>query len=508
MAIVLRTRDGRLDAEDTAHLAILEAALQQPEPKLLLHLHGGLVNEANGMATASRLGGATPDGFGLGQEWQQVFVVWRTGALETVATNWIDLFENDRLYKALLRKLIEFAARKIILPVEAGRGAGASVRLTRAEIDARLARRPKGDPFADIGDLFPPDAAGQGRASLSPTQSEYDLAQEFQAELEQDNQFADAVVQLTSAIVPVAGRGGLVGTPDDERAAGEMLARLSAEIRGELGERVNGPGGRGVVSVTIAVLRHAASIILRIVRRMRAQRDHGFYATIVEELARELYGDLVGAAVWGMMKKDAADHFKDGHLGRQLLDVIPAGCRLVVTAHSAGSIWAAEMIKVIAALRLELRLDLVLLGPAARMDLFAEAIRNGGDAVARRRIYALSDSLERADAVLGHDKGYIYPSSLLYLVSGLFEEVGATPFPDAPLVGMQRFLSGNTPWLIEKDQVSAAKTVMDFFSPAADAIVYSKTEADAAVGMRTQADMHGGFDDEHETLASIASFFS
>ena len=44
----------------------------------------------------------------------------------------------------------------------------------------------------------------------------------------------------------------------------------------------------------------------------------------------------------------------------------------------------------------------------------------------------MDDKLEREDAVLGHDKGYIYPSSLLYMVSGMFEELDFAVFADAP----------------------------------------------------------------------------
>jgi hypothetical protein len=506
LAFILKTRDGKLDDEDTAQLTALTTALQLPSPQLLLHLHGGLVKEQNGVGIGTRLSGAVPDGFGLGQDWQQVFVVWRTGAFETVQANWMELFENDRLYKTLLRKLIEFAARKVILPAGPGRAPGANAGLTRAEIEARLRSRPGGDPFADIAELVAGDGSAQGRASIAPQQSEFDLVDEFENELTNDDEIADATQKLSIAVVPPAGRGGMIVTPDEEAVGARMLERLSGSVQGELNAKANGPGGRGLVSVAFAVIKHGGSIVLRVIRRMRSQRDHGFYATIVEELARELYGDLVGATIWGMMKRDAADHFADGKLGRQLIAAIPASCRIVVTAHSAGAIWVAEMMKAIAQHRPELKIDIVLLAPAVRMDLFADAIGRGGGGVGRRRVYTMSDELERADAVLGHDKGYIYPSSLLYLVSGVFEEMGTSAYPDAPLVGMQRFVKMTEAWLTPAE-ASANQTVIDFFVPPADAIVYAKTATTAAPGMRTQANTHGGFDAEHETLASVATFF-
>lgn len=506
MAFVLKTLDGKLDEEDAAQLAALMTALQQPSPQLLLHVHGGLVTEKNGVGIATRLGGAVPDGFGLGQNWQQTFIVWRTGAFETIQANWMDLFENDRLYKTLLRKLIEFAARKVILPAGPGRAPGANAGLTRAEIDERLRNRPDGDPFGDIAELLAGDGSGQGRASIAPQQSEYGLVDEFENELNDDDEIADAAKKLSIAIVPPGGRGGMIIASEEEAIGAKMLERLSGSVQGELTTKAIGPGGRGLVSVAIAVIKHGGSIILRVIQRMRSQRDHGFYATIVEELARELYGDLIGATIWGMMKTDAADHFADGKLGRQLIAAVPAECRIIVTAHSAGAIWVVEMMKAIALHRPDLKIDIVLLAPAVRMDLFADAIAKAGSVVARRRIYTMSDELEQADAVLGHDKGYIYPSSLLYLVSGVFEQIGTSPYLDAPLVGMQRFIGKTEMWLTPAEAI-ANQSVIDFFVPAADAIVYAKTAATATPGMRTQANTHGEFDAEHETLASVATFF-
>src|SRR3712207_8891098 len=48
----------------------------------------------------------------------------------------------------------------------------------------------------------------------------------------------------------------------------------------------------------------------------------------------------------------------------------------------------------------------------------------------------MSDELEKADAVAGA----VYPRSLLYLVSGVLEAAKTGTVPDAPILGMQRFL--------------------------------------------------------------------
>jgi hypothetical protein len=44
----------------------------------------------------------------------------------------------------------------------------------------------------------------------------------------------------------------------------------------------------------------------------------------------------------------------------------------------------------------------------------------------------MTDEHERKDPVLGSDLGFIYPSSLLYCVSGMFEENGAKPYTCSP----------------------------------------------------------------------------
>ncbi|MGL3111672.1 hypothetical protein [Bradyrhizobium sp. BR 1432] len=105
---ILRTRDGKLDQASQHDFDALAGRLAAQPSKVLLHLHGGLVNEAAGLETAQRLSGMAPAGFGLGPDWEQIYVVWRTGALETLKTNWQDLFNNDRIYHTVLKKLIGF----------------------------------------------------------------------------------------------------------------------------------------------------------------------------------------------------------------------------------------------------------------------------------------------------------------------------------------------------------------------------------------------------------------
>lgn len=508
MSFVLKTANGVLDSEDESVFAQLKTALTGSKPQLHLHLHGGLVKKNSGVATAKALSGPPPKGLGLAKPWEQAFVVWRTGAIETVLLNWRELFDNDDLYKLLLKRLIEFVSRKIGGDDPNGRGAGNTSHLSRTDITKRLAEHSPGDPFADV---MQPETTPGARTVIAHQQSESDIEREFQNWLSDDNEFNKTIASISRVIdSKQPGRAAIAkrASPKERTKVEAMLDRLNDDVSEPIQAKPPIEGGRvSTIAVGIYFLKHGATVAIHVIRRLRTGRDHGLYATIVEELARELYGDRIGSAIWGLMKQDAADHFKPGCFGGQLLAAIPDGCKLVVTAHSAGSIWAAELIRAIATQKRGLKLDLILLAPAVRMDLFASAIKQGGSAIERCRVFTMRDELERADILLGKGTGYLYPSSLLYLVSGLFEKLGKEPMSDAPLLGLERFLGLPTPWLSDPDQLAAIQEITRFFQSPGRDIVYSKTADNALAGSRTRAVKHGDFDNDALTLESIATFF-
>jgi hypothetical protein len=501
MKFIFPTADGKLDADQEQALAEFGVALRRPGAKLLLHLHGGLVDAQHGRETANRLTGPPPQGWGLSDDWTQAYVVWRTGVWETLQNNWLDLAHNDRLYQIVLRKLMEFVAGKLGVPGVAGRSAAAAASLTPAEIAKRL--RGEGDrraPFADV-DVQIELATPQGRGPVIAPQDDASLGLEFQDFISQDAEFNNAVADIDAVVnEAVAGRAAL--SAGDKERGEASYRRLDPRVRAPI-ERLKPDGTEGriaAVGVGIFLIKHAGRIAMRSFGRFRTRRDHGFHATLVEEVAREMYGDFVGATIWNMMVKDAADHFAPGGFGLDLLRAVPDDnpVHIVVTAHSAGSIWAARMLEAIKATNKPITLSLFLLAPAARTDLFAEALNAAGDRIVRWRMFTMSDEYERKDAVIGHDKGYIYPSSLLYLVSGLFEELGAEAFPDAPILGMQRFVGAT--WLNDAKETAAGQRIAAFFGAPDHGIAYSP-----APGVTT-ADTHSGFCSEPLTLASVREF--
>jgi hypothetical protein len=504
---ILRTRDGVLDAADQAALADLAQRLSKPGAKLWLHLHGGLVDQAKGEALAARLSGAAPDGFGLGADWEQVYVVWRTGAFETLKANWTELFENDRLYKALLKKLLEFAADKLGLPGAAGRSVFTGLGLTPTEIAARLERRPDHDPFGDV-DLAIEVSAPEGRGPSVVDEADGAVAQEFMLLLQHDLAFNQAADDIAAALTVEPETGRSLSPRGDPTVGAQLLTHLDLGVQTTL-QATTPPDQAARLAFTgfevaKALLKHGGRIAIRVIRRFRTRRDHGFYPTVVEELVRELYGDLIGAAVWGFMKTDAGDHFAANGLGRALLEGLRAADRVVVSAHSAGSIWASELLLALADAQPAPRIRMALLAPAVRMDLFARAVARGGHMVESLRIYTMRDELERKDPVLGERLAFIYPASLLYLVSGVFEDLDADAFPDAPLLGMQRFLADDVDWLKDADQIAAVGAAMAFIGKPANRLILATV--DGGPGLSSQATSHGDFDQDHATLASVVRF--
>ncbi|KWV48409.1 hypothetical protein AS156_18175 [Bradyrhizobium macuxiense] len=499
--MIFSTTDGKLDPGQERTFDQLETELARAGAKVLLHLHGGLVNEKAGRETAVRLAGPAPTGLGLPAEWSQIYVVWHTGVIETIRTNWLDLAHDDRLYQVVLEKLMWFVAKKLALPA-AGRSAADTTGLTEQEIrKGILGNGDRRKPF-DRMDKVTPQATAGGRDPVTILQGDHELSEEFKTVLKNDQHFNEAVADIDAAIN--SGLEGRAPAPAGQTERGEKsYRRLDEKIRTPIEEKqAEGEGGRGAVAVSAFLLKHAGKIAFRCFSRFRTKRDHGFHATLVEEVAREMYGDLLGAKIWGMIVKDAADHFSPGGFGLKLLAALSrtTPVHVVVTAHSAGSIWVAEMLNAMQKTDKNVSFDLVLLAPAVRTDVFAEAIKSAGKNISRCRMFTMSDELERVDAVLGHEWGYIYPSSLLYLVSGMFEELGAKAFTDAPLVGMQRFVGVD--WLNDEKQTSAEKSIAAFFQQPSNGSFYSPTPG------ITTADSHSNFTREELTLASVSRFLT
>ncbi|MGR9265616.1 hypothetical protein [Rhizobium leguminosarum] len=502
---VLKTRDGVLDSGDRGQLERLREALSIPGKKVHLHLHGGLIDQAAGIEIAKKLADKTT-GIAL-DGWERVFVVWRTGAIETLKINWTEIFENDRLYRILLRRLLKFMADRIGQNDTTGRTLGVGLGLTNDEIRSRLDSKGQGNPFADIDEIsFAGTPSGR---SISTASDEGVIGTDFKAALKADSTFQEIVTDITSALTrsPVTGRSALAtgNATDGARVLKNLNRRVVKELKKEVPAEEGARALFSSAAILFYLLDHGKNIAVKVFMRFKLGRHHGLYATIIEEIVRELYGDLIGSSVWGMMKQDAADHFAPGRLGGELMNLLEESRpeTVLVTAHSAGSIWATEMLDYLEEMSLTVRVKLVFLAPAVRADRFGPVISKTSGFIDDFRMFTMPDHLERKDPVLGADFGYLYPSSLLYLVSGLFEDRDADAFVDAPILGMARFLAADFPNFSDQRDVSAASAVKSFLDRPNHLVLAMEN---SNPGFKCKALSHGGFDDDPDTLASIADF--
>ena len=213
--------------------------------------------------------------------------------------------------------------------------------------------------------------------------------------------------------------------------------------------------------------------------------------------------DAVLGKLWGTMKSDIDQAFLPDPavyggtaFVQGLTEVWDANTRLTLIGHSGGTVYIDRMLRAIdAKLPADVKADIVFIAPALSFDAFAATITSGAFArrVAKSRLFALKDECESGH---WHFPG-VYDKSLLYLLSALCE---FDPEDDKPLVAMQRYWTGASPY----DVVPNILTVTGTIAP--DARVWSPTDAHALPGFRANARRHQGFAVEPMTNESVEEF--
>ena len=488
--LIQTAKDGRLDDFSTRqHVADVVARAVASTQPIVIHLHGGLVKKESAHGTAEHLlpfyddAGVFP-----------IFIVWRTGLFDAVKN--LSEVADKPVFKKLLVRLLKFFVAKL---GPAGKGiASPGNAPDDAEIEEELAKLEAGaTPFADVN--FELDEADLQTFEVTFLEREVQTDRTLNAEFDRE-------VDLALSEAPVA----------TSQAAVHLDRDVAVEARVE-----DETMGKGLFSGTLVV--HVVKIAARVTRRFYRKSDHGLYATIVEEICRELFLDAIGTAVWGFMKQEAADTFENvgqdpargGWLLLQLLDEnfrrlqsegrpLPS---LSIVGHSAGSIYACKLLLHLARRRSQagsvlhqtpVTIDrLVFLAPACRHDLFAAVLQEHArqPLFQRFRLYSLTDA---------HETGYfevkgVYPASLLYLVSGLFEDEQGDGTCDQPLVGMLRYYREKHPYSHPE-----VITVGTFLRSQPDQIVLSGE--DRGDGLRCDSYTHGAFDDTPGTIRSFLHF--
>lgn len=502
----IHSRNGRIgNGTDTSPAdidAIIAALRDDGQGHLLLHFHGGLVNKAAGQGIAERL---TPR---FSQASYPVFSVWESGFVEAIRNNLRELPQED-VFKNLVRKVLEYALGRL-------GGSNGERSIAPGAVDPERVRATV-DSYWEA-----PDAARVPYRDFEPIVAAPAAVneEEIEADLEEDRPLKDALATLPG--LSTEGRSAL--------NAAEAAERDSAFNRAVAGQLADAEGARGIIT-WYKVARLVARILRGVLRRYAKGRDHGLYATVVEEVLRGVHLGGSGLNEWGKalqwnrMKQDTLDAFGDDpdlHAGTALLtrlrDAHAGGMpltRITLVGHSTGAVYIANWLDRAADLLPDsVAFDVIFLAPAITYDRFAGVLERHGDRIANFRMFCMRDEHERRDQVIGDDTGldggqdwkrFAYPSSLLYLVSGVLEsrlDDDGEPVdePDMPLLGMERFYAWRE--VYRDAEFPRVAAVRQWLQAAPHRAVWSKSEGQAA-GLNSTSIDHGAFDNDENTLLSI-----
>jgi hypothetical protein len=444
--------------------------------KIVLYFHGGLVPAESGLETATRVTKYVL----RDTDAHPISFVWETGLKKTVLHN-LDTVARSDFFKKLLIKILKVAGRKLgIETIGDWMGAKGIDQLTESEI---LIELNKPAPFESYHVNVGAKSANVINASALQSEQEIEASLQAEIEAEMEEEIEDDYQLKTVAASD---------KPADEAAL--MEADLTEET----------DGGKGIIGA-VKLIAAAVKITVRVITRHIQNRDHDFYPTAVEEILREFYVADLGNWLWGSMKEKAGEMWKPSELigdfkkwavGDYFIKKLEAYQQKVgsltidVVGHSAGSIVICELLKSLSKRNSDIRFRHVMfMAPAVRCDLFVSSAFANPKLFSTFRCFTMSDDQEKKD----HLVKFIYPRSLLYLISGILEKES-----DAHILGMQRHVSGNSPYL-----GPMFTQIGEFFKPSGT-VVYSITEDQAGDGLRSGSISHGGFDDEGEpTMDSI-----
>lgn len=460
--------------------ALFEHLAKNGVSHLVLHFHGGLVDEKAGLQSAGELMGYFNGLSGV----HPVFFVWESGWLETARRN-LESISQEMFFKKLAEAVLNFVVGKLTRS-EDSRG-GRLELPERGDIQGELSQA---QPFASYDD----PAQRQPLADVTEREDE-----QFRDYLADDEDFAEAVRAIAGSAAD--GGRGLAAQGAPTLVSGEVLEK----IKGEMDE------GRGLVSSSV-LIKMAAGVLVRVVKRLLKRTDHGVYCTTVEEILREFYLDSAGAWLWRGMKGAIESAFESNQglsgaalhggtyfltrLRDYLAEASHAPLRVSLVGHSAGGIYicravakAAELMP--AGFKFH---RVVMLAPGCDFDLFKAAVVDKQDRIESFRMFTLRDEAEAADALVP----VVYPRSLLYFVSGVLEK--AEP---VAIAGMERFYSGRPPY-----DDPTALAVRDYVTrPGERRAVWGPVEENAPPGLLTAALGHGQFD-EILTWKSVIHFLT
>ncbi|RUT72121.1 hypothetical protein D0817_00415 [Flavobacterium cupreum] len=442
---------------DVEHL--FEYLEENDVERLLVYFHGGLVSETSGMGSAEVMRASFAD---TPSKTHAVTFVWETGLWETIVEN-LSSKSTEGQFQKVLNFVIKLVGKKLGID---SRGGGET--LDNATIETE---KLKEYPFAEQNTEL--NSKG-GNITFDEEDEMF-----FLAKLKNES---DAMI----------------------RAEGELESK---EIEVAAPDPDSGDS-RGLL-LTLGTL--VAKIAFEVLKRYAKDTHHDFYPTVVEETFRKLYIDRIGKWGWSEMKEKAGQMFAgneglsgdDLHAGTYFLTLLEAHSQKRQTAgkkftielvgHSAGSIAICNMLAATSENFRQLKYNnVVFLAPACRTDLFIEkgipAKENG--VFKKFKMFTMQEQYEKKDYCVK----YLYTYSLLYLVSGLFEDE-----TDAKIMGLHEQFKAEGRYA----KFEELNVINSFIT--SNKLALSKDIENADNSMWTDSLRHGDFDNNTATLKSILS---
>lgn len=351
--------DGRFNQTNSQNLAALFESLEAANTKdhLVVYFHGGLVSRAAGEESAEHLlpfcKGTYP-----------VFFLWRSDLWSTLTCNLVEI-ANEPIFRRLVKRLVQLALGTLAHHVGA-RGAG----LLQLESEEDLPDDLIG--LAEFAAVRGPQGSLRGVSLTDMQRDQAETELETDEVIKRESQAIAAGVVSPHAAKDVRARAAAAGiTP--------RPTLMSAAIVDEIAQEEKKAGARVGVAAILAVAKHAAEALVRVIRRFSGGHDHGLYTTAVEEVLRELYLDSVGGTIWAMMKKETSNAFRDDpHIfaGTAFLQHLKKwwrpGRRMTLIGHSTGAIYIGNFLEAADNVLDEAaRFDVLFLAPACSFEFMA-----------------------------------------------------------------------------------------------------------------------------------------
>jgi len=434
--------------------------------RLLLHFHGGLISENQGIKSAEYFFNNYKDL----KDTLPVSIVWETGFLEALPETFRRIIITDDLLRNLIIKVLKFFAK-------------------RFNIDLSV---------LDDGIILP---TLENIAYLVETNTNMlteEILEIVFLDAYSEESFSDMLDLIYLEMQSIT---------SDEELSIEEFERIANEESEEISNLINPK-----------ILWYSAKIAKRCIVRFIKGRGHGVLPTIIEESCREIYLDDFGTEIWQVMKDQAKSMWNSNcsrtgnnqYAGRYLLDKIVNNFKVDeldvdIIAHSAGAVATCEWVKVVHSNEKYKTFkfkNIVFLAPACRCDLFRESIMKHKEKYSSFKMITMNDYFESRDNLIQLPMlEYLYTRSLLYLISGILEGRKAED-ADAYILGLHRHIRKNKPY---KD-TQMLNEISDFLMMPNDnenKLILSTSDISAAVGRRTSAAHHGGFAKDALVIKSI-----